>query len=94
MASFLVDKSLTLSLNIHKNIHSLVASKKQGFLTKLDLPKAYDCVDWGFLGKVLGAFGFCDRFIQLIDQLISTPSFFVIVNGVPSPFFKNLRGIQ
>lgn len=79
---------------IHENIHSLVDSKKKGFLTKLDLSKAYDRVEWSFLGKVLGAFGFGVRFIKLIDQLISTPSFSVIVNGVPSNFFKTSRGIR
>lgn len=30
---------------IHKKFHSMVDSKKQGFLMKLDLSKAYDCVD-------------------------------------------------
>lgn len=61
---------------------------------KLDLSKAYDHVDWSFLGKVLGAFGFGVRFIKMIDQLILTPSFFVIFNGMPSTFFKTSMDIR
>ena len=32
-------------ITIHENIHSLSVSKKEGFLLKLDLSKAYDKVD-------------------------------------------------
>lgn len=36
-------------ITVHENIHSLLVSKKEGFLLKLDLSKAYDRVDWHFL---------------------------------------------
>ena len=45
---------------VHEVIHSLEARKREGFLLKLDLSKAYDRVDWGFLKVVLQAFGFDD----------------------------------
>lgn len=79
---------------VHENIHSLVASKTQGFLLKLDIVKAYDRVDWSFLRKILYAFGFCGRVISLIWQLITTTSTTVIVNGSPSQFFKASRDLR
>lgn len=38
---------------VHEVIHSLEAGKREGLLLKLDLSKAYDQVDWTFLGSVL-----------------------------------------
>ncbi|XP_057851472.2 uncharacterized protein LOC131061672 [Cryptomeria japonica] len=53
-SSFVLGRQILDSIiTIHENIHSLVESKKQGFLMKLDLSKAYDHVDWSFLGKGL-----------------------------------------
>ena len=51
---------------VHENIHSLVVSKKEGFLFKLDLSKVYDRVDWNFLLRSLEAFGFNKRFRDII----------------------------
>ena len=45
---------------VHEVIHSLEVGKREGFLLKLDLSKAYDRVDWGFLKAFLQAFGFDD----------------------------------
>ena len=45
---------------VHEVIHSLEARNRVGFLLNLDLSKAYDRVDWGFLKAILVAFGFDD----------------------------------
>lgn len=52
-------------ITIHENIHSLVTAKKHGFILKLDLSKAYDRVDWSFLVKVLLAYGFSTKCVDL-----------------------------
>lgn len=54
-------------VTVHENIHSLVESKTEGFLLKLDISKAYDRVDWIFLFKILKAFGFCNRVLQMVE---------------------------
>lgn len=69
-------------------------AKKWGFILKLDLSKAYDWVDWSFLMKVLLAFGFSNKCVDLFKQLISFASFVVLVNGSPSPFFKVSEGLR
>lgn len=75
-------------------IHSLEIGKCKGFLLKIDLSKAYDRVDWGFLDRILEAFFFNARVRNIISQLVSTPSFVVMVNGTPFDFFKSSRGLQ
>lgn len=61
---------------------------------KLDLSKAYDHVDWSFLLRVLVAFGFSSKVLNIVLQLISLMTFYVLINGFPSTFFKASRGLR
>ena len=79
---------------VHEVIHSMEASKREGMLLKLDLSKAYDWVDWSFLGLVLQAFGFDQKVCKIISQLVSTSSLAILVNVAPSDFFKPSRGLR
>lgn len=55
---------------------------------KVDIAKAYDRVEWAFLAKILHAFGFDQKVVGAIYQLISTSSIAVFVNGSSSHFFN------
>ncbi|KAL0378395.1 UNVERIFIED_CONTAM: LINE-1 retrotransposable element O protein [Sesamum radiatum] len=61
---------------------------------KIDLMKAYDRVEWPFLLQVLRRLGFCDKFVDLIQQCITTSSFSLLINGSPFDFFRPSRGIR
>lgn len=61
---------------------------------KVDLMKAYDSVDWGFLIDTLSAMGFPSIFIQWISQCISTAYYSVIINGSLEGFFPGRRGLR
>jgi hypothetical protein len=61
---------------------------------KLDLQKAYDRVNWGFLKTVLQQFGFCCKFIGWIMECISSVSFSILVNGGISKHFHPSRGLR
>lgn len=87
-------KILDPIITVHENIHSLMVNKRTSFLLKLNLVKSYEWVNWSFLFKILYAFGFFDNFVKLIQSLISMVSFFVLVNGSPSYFFKSSRGLD
>lgn len=49
-------------------------SKNCDMILKLDLEKAYDLVDWGFLKETLHVFDFPDGIVSLIVHNISSPS--------------------
>ena len=66
----------------------MLKSNTLGMLCKLDIEKAYDHVSWDFLLTVLNKMGFGHKWIHWISWCISSPKFFVIVNGTLWGFFK------
>lgn len=50
---------------------------------KIDMQKAYDRLEWGFILKVMKCFGFVDKWLQLIHQCIFTVSYSALLNGSP-----------
>eukprot|EP00253_Pinus_taeda_P014726 PITA_14726 len=75
-------------------LHSLKSKHQKGMMIKLDLSKAYDRLNWNYLSKVLESFGFCRRWIDWIHNLISSPIFSILVNGIPSKPFSASRGLR
>lgn len=79
-----------------EGFHSITHSKKKdGLLTvKLDLDKAYDKVDWGFLLSMLSVFGFPNVFIKWIETCNTFATFSVSINRKRCGFIKPTRGIR
>ena len=70
-------------------------SKKAGFMTlKLDMSKVYDKVEWCFLIEIMRNMGFCDNWLNLIHECISTVSYSILVNGKPKGEIFLSRGIR
>ena len=65
-----------------------------GVLCKLDVEKAYDHVNWGFLMYMLQRCGFSEKWRKWIMYCISTVKFSILINGSPSDFFGSSRGIR
>ncbi|XP_027171611.1 uncharacterized protein LOC113771199 [Coffea eugenioides] len=63
-------------------------------ILKLDMEKAYDRVDWGFLLYMLREFGFKEGVVDLVFRLVSNVWFSVLVNGELTGFFKSTRGVR
>ncbi|XP_059638585.1 secreted RxLR effector protein 78-like [Cornus florida] len=61
---------------------------------KVDLKKAYDSVEWGFIQRMLQVYGFSVKWINWITKCISSPKFSILCNGVPAGFFSASRGIR
>ena len=61
---------------------------------KVNLMKAYDTVRWDFVGVVLNILGFPERVVQWIRECISTPRFYISINGELNGFFPGERGLR
>ncbi|XP_074271152.1 uncharacterized protein LOC141595077 [Silene latifolia] len=58
---------------------------------KIDLQKAYDSVEWAFVGDLLKTLGFPAQFIKLVINCVTSPSYSIALNGEVFGFFKGRR---
>ena len=65
-----------------------------GLLCKLDVEKAFDHVNWGFLMQLLEKGGFSAKWRQWIFFCISTVRFSILINGSPCGFFESSKGLR
>lgn len=77
-------------------LHSMKTRKgKKGFFAiKIDLEKAYDRMEWGFIRKCLIWHNFDEKTISLIMSYISSTSTCIKVNGSMTDFFYPSRGLR
>ncbi|CAL9010028.1 unnamed protein product [Prunus brigantina] len=61
---------------------------------KFDIQKAFDTLDWGFILRVLTAFGFGEVFVLWIKELLGSAYLSILVNGSPSGYFSCSRGVR
>lgn len=75
-------------------IESRLKSRVPSLLSKLDLEKAYDHVNWEFLLYVLQRSGFGGKWRAWIAFCISTVCYSVLINRAPSRFFSSNWGLR
>lgn len=96
-SSFLPRRSSTDNVIIVQEIvHKFNSMKgsKGNMLIKLDLEKAYDRLEWGFIRQVLHFFNFPPLWINLIMSIISSSSMSILFNGSATDTFSPSRGIR
>ncbi|GJU63113.1 hypothetical protein Tco_1244948 [Tanacetum coccineum] len=85
------DNILTIQELMH-NYHRKRGTPRCAF--KFDIQKAYDTVDWCFLGNILKGFGFHHTMIKWVMACVMTASFSISLNGDIHGFFKGKRGLR
>jgi hypothetical protein len=77
--------------------HHFLKRKKgnTGFAAiKLDMSMAYDRVEWQFLEQMMMKLGFCQAWIKLMMNCVSTVNYQIKVNGALSSAFTPERGLR
>ncbi|KAL6188099.1 hypothetical protein ACLB2K_039493 [Fragaria x ananassa] len=68
---------------------------KAGNITiKFDVRKAFYTLDWGFLLRVLEAFGFSNLFQDFIKAILGFAHLSILINGATEGFFTCSRGVR
>ncbi|XP_043695571.1 uncharacterized protein LOC122646144 [Telopea speciosissima] len=71
-------------LMAHEMFHYIKKRKKGSkklISLKLDMEKAYDCLEWSFIEEVLLKLGFHTKWISLVMACIRSASYKLFVNG-------------
>ena len=95
--AFVPNRCITENIVLAQEIvHSFKHMKrKKGFLgVKIDFQKAYDRMEWGFIQRVLKAFGFNEQFTNLIQQCLSMVHYSLLLNGGICLEFQLERGLR
>jgi hypothetical protein len=92
---FLEGRQITDAIGVvQEALHSIKVKNIKALVLKLDLIKAYDRVDWGFLRLVLLQVGLSLEATDWILGCVTSANFVVLINGRPTSFFKSTRGLR
>ncbi|GJW60131.1 uncharacterized protein Tco_0109466 [Tanacetum coccineum] len=87
-----ISDNILLTQELMRNYHRNCGPPRCSF--KVDIQKAYDTVDWGFLRSILIGFGFHPTMIEWIMVCVSTTSYSVCINGNLHGWFNGKRGLR
>ena len=61
---------------------------------KVDIRKAFDYMDWGFIHSILLSFGFSSHFCDWISAILKSANLSILLNGSPKGYFSCSRGVR
>ena len=81
-------------LYVHNVVRRLHKQKKLALFLKLDIQKAFDTVNWGYLLEVLQTMGFGPRWREWISILFGSASSRALLNGRQGANIQHRRGVR
>ena len=90
----LITDNTTIAFEVLHRMRNKRSGKKGQMAMKLDIGKAYDRVEWGFLRQVMQKLGFDEKWVQLAMEMVCTASYSILINGEPKGFIQPSQGIK
>jgi hypothetical protein len=90
----LITDNILIAFETLHHMHNKKTGKVGFMALKLDMSKAYDRVEWGFLKQVMVRMGFHDKWISLIMECIRSVSYSLLINGNPTGHIIPVRGLR
>lgn len=94
-STFLPGRSIHRLVMLTNKVLQKVKKAEEGFLLlKLDTIKAFDCLGWFFLIRLLERIGFGPKFIRMVEAINATTTTLVLIQGrllAPIPLKRSLR---
>lgn len=87
-------KIVDCSLIANELVDTMRKKRRSRVMCQLDMEKAYDHINWGFLDSVMRRMGFGRKWRNRMQVCISSPSFSILLNGASESFFKSSRGLR
>lgn len=81
-------------LDVRSVIKEAHCKKQPLVFMKLDIAKAFDSVNWGYIIEVMQQMGFGQRWRDMISLLFASSSSKVMLNGIPGDSFIHRRGLR
>lgn len=83
--AFVLGRLIFDNVVIAREIAHSMKNKRSGRISivgdKLDVSKAYDCVEWQIINGLLVTMGFSEKWVHLIMNYVSTVSFSFLLNA-------------
>ena len=76
--------------------HSMINQRRRNgtMAIKVDMSKAYDRVEWGFLRRVMLKLGFHSDWVQMVMGCVETATFSFVINGTAQGWVRASRGLR
>ncbi|XP_020266679.1 uncharacterized protein LOC109842189 [Asparagus officinalis] len=87
-----ISSNILLAHELAKNYNRKHISPRA--MLNIDIKKAFDTINWGFLKEMLIGLGFPDAYIGWIMACITSPKYSIAFNGALHGYFKGERGLR